>query len=371
MGWCAHRRVVDIRSVDLPGRRSRSMSAWRSLSSLCASRPFCKGYSLYRTLFDIFRISPTAMRAVAPARTGLTSHHACSMILPSPLPRLRVAGGLRLPLTTLPIHPTPSAAPRSLAPPSRPLAPPAAFRGDGGTGDGELPGLEKVDAALKDAQRLAQKYLDPRTATPPAHSRKNGTRAGSGMGDGIFSLLIINFAVHIANYLWHPAWMGSLALSHWAPQWWQFLTAAFVHANWEHLLSNAFALLVFGRVVEEEEGAFGVWLTYIICGIGGSLASYLSAPHTRALSLGASSAVFGLFVVGVVTKLRPSAKRLLEAVILGSFVIRQVVNEVGSVAGGKAAMVGGMNVGHWAHLGGAAAGVVLVLLLSRLPAAKD
>lgn len=136
-------------------------------------------------------------------------------------------------------------------------------------------------------------------------------------------------------------------------------------------MGNSFSLLVFGRMVEEEEGAFGVWMTYLVCGIGGSLASYLTAAHTNTVSLGASSAVFGLFVVGVLTKLRPSIKRLLEAVILGSFVVKQVLGEVNMVtSSGKAAMmVGGVSIGHWAHLGGAIAGVLLVLLLSRLPEA--
>lgn len=189
------------------------------------------------------------------------------------------------------------------------------------------------------------------------------------MGNGVFSLLCINFALHLASYFYKPAWMAALPLSHWAPHWWQFVTAAFVHANWEHLLSNAFSLLVFGRMVEEEEGTFGVWATYLLCGIGGNVASYLSSPHTRAISLGASSAVFGLFVVGVLTKLKPSAKRLMEAVVLGSFVARQVLEEVAMVSSGKALVAAGgqLTVGHMAHLGGAAAGVLLVLLLSRLP----
>ena len=232
-----------------------------------------------------------------------------------------------------------------------------------------------VDSALQDAQRLAEKYLAPgssgttnKRSSPLSRKLNSGSDSGGGMGNGIFSLLLINFALHSIAYIWSPSWMSSLALSHWRPQWWQFATAAFIHANWEHLLGNAFSLLVFGRMVEEEEGAFGVWCTYLICGIGGNLASYIASPHTRTLSLGASSAVFGLFVVGVLSKLRPSVKRLLEAFILGSFVVKQVLQEVSMVSGGKAvAVVGNMSVGHWAHLGGAAAGVLLVLLLSRLP----
>ncbi len=79
----------------------------------------------------------------------------------------------------------------------------------------------------------------------------------------------------------------------------QFVTATFMHANWQHLSSNAFALLVFGRMVEEEEGALGVWLTYLLAGVGGTLASYLTSPHTHTISLGASGAVFGLFMVSL------------------------------------------------------------------------
>lgn len=151
-----------------------------------------------------------------------------------------------------------------------------------------------------------------------------------------------------------------------APKWTQFVTAAFVHANWDHLFSNAFSLLVFGRMVEEEEGAFGLWVTYLVCGVAGNVASYLSAPGQAVVSLGASSAVFGLFAVGVLTKIRLDFRRLLESVVLGAFVYRQLAAEVGlAVSGG--AQVGGMQVGHIAHMGGALGGVLLVLLLSRLP----
>ena len=46
----------------------------------------------------------------------------------------------------------------------------------------------------------------------------------------------------------------------------------------------------------------------------------------------------------------------------------QVLGEVQMAAGGKALTMGGnMQVGHVAHLAGAAVGVLLVLLVARLP----
>lgn len=129
-----------------------------------------------------------------------------------------------------------------------------------------------------------------------------------------------------------------------------------------------FMLLVFGRYVEEEGGVLGLWLTYLICGLGampptvsisptlvhasnsallfnwrimpphpptpntascfpsgGALASYLSAPGSYTVSLGASGAIFGLFAVGVLSKLSLNPRKLLEAFVLGQFVVSQVL----------------------------------------------
>lgn len=235
----------------------------------------------------------------------------------------------------------------------------------------------------EDVQRLLAKYAGggaegaKAQAKPATALRGHGQSIGitnGGLGNGTFSLLLLNLGLHAVQSIWHPAWMSSLPLAHWAPQWWQFITSGFVHANWEHLLSNSFTLLVFGRVVEEEEGGIGVWIAYLLCGAGGALASYLAAPHTRTISLGASAAVFGLFVVGVVVKLfsyRFSFRKLVEAIVLGSFVVKQVAGEAGMVVSGKTtAVMGGMSIGHVAHLGGAMAGVLLLLALARLPSAE-
>jgi len=185
------------------------------------------------------------------------------------------------------------------------------------------------------------------------------------LGNGTFTLLLINFGIYLSGP-YFTSLLQNLFLHHNHPQWWQFITAAFCHANWEHLSGNAFSLLIFGKIVEEEEGALGVWMTYLVCGAFGNVASWLSAPGAATISLGASGAVFGLFAVGVLVKLKFSIRRLLEAFILGLFVAKQVMSEVAVVSSGKVVTVGGMTVGNWAHLGGAIAGVILVLVLSRI-----
>lgn len=58
---------------------------------------------------------------------------------------------------------------------------------------------------------------------------------------------------------------------------------------------------------------------------GSSIASYLLQPR-QVVSLGASGAVFGLFVVSVLCKLSLNPRKLLECAILGQFVLQQVLH---------------------------------------------
>ena len=70
--------------------------------------------------------------------------------------------------------------------------------------------------------------------------------------------------------------------------WVQFLTSAFCHHDFNHLSSNAFMLYVFGRIVEEEEGAPGVWGTYLVCALGEFNSSRILPSFTGAAGLGSS-----------------------------------------------------------------------------------
>lgn len=234
--------------------------------------------------------------------------------------------------------------------------------------------------AAAEAARLAAKYGSPAPAPqppPPAPrspGRGNGTPSialDASDGNGTFALLALNVAIFLLARFSPLPVIETLALNHSYPRFWQFLTCAFTHFDYSHLAGNLFSLLVFGRMVEEEEGALGVCITYCVCGAAAAVASYYALP-AASISLGASGSVFGLFIVAVGAKLRPSLKKLTEAGILGVYVWSQLSTEIkaqAAVLGGKGAVVaGGGVVSHVAHLGGALAGVLLLALLSRLPA---
>jgi len=175
--------------------------------------------------------------------------------------------------------------------------------------------------------------------------------------NGVFTLIIINLLVFIADHVLGIGLIKNFYLNQSAPAWYQFFTAMFCHASWAHLSGNLFFLYIFGKLVEEEEGVFGVVSSYLVCGLGANLMSWLF--HSGAgYSLGASGAVFGLFVVSVLIKLSWNWRKIVEVLILGQFVIQQIVFEfeqTGSQDG----------IDHMAHLGGALVGVALIMALMR------
>lgn len=75
---------------------------------------------------------------------------------------------------------------------------------------------------------------------------------------------------------------------------------------------------------------------------------------------GASGAIYGMFVVAVLLKLEASVGKMLEVLILGQYMITQVLSEVQAQFLGK-----DPGVSHLGHLGGATAGALMIFLLMR------
>ena len=117
------------------------------------------------------------------------------------------------------------------------------------------------------------------------------------------NLIIINVLVYMATALLPVGdrIMEYCALSLGTPFFhtYQFITYMFLHANFEHIFFNMFALWMFGRTLEYELGSQRFLTFYMVCGIGAALIQYLTALAFGELPLmlvGASGAVMGLLL---------------------------------------------------------------------------
>ena len=99
---------------------------------------------------------------------------------------------------------------------------------------------------------------------------------------GVKNLLIINTLVFLATVVFSRT--GSLDLTrllglHYmsAPDFriWQFVTYMFMHANFNHLFFNMFALWMFGAAVENTWGTKRFLIYYFITGLGAALVHYI------------------------------------------------------------------------------------------------
>ncbi|XP_010421428.1 PREDICTED: rhomboid-like protein 11, chloroplastic [Camelina sativa] len=193
------------------------------------------------------------------------------------------------------------------------------------------------------------------------------------LANGIFLIILTNLAIFMAEHFYQVRWIKSLYLYSDFPVWYQFVTAAFCHANWNHLSSNLFFLYIFGKIVEEEIGSFGLWMSYLYTGLGANLVSWLVLP-SKSASAGASGAVCGLFLISVFLKMSRDWRKFLEVLILGQFVLKRVYEAAQGSAGLLETIFGGFTsvivvrtLKPIAQFSGALAGVLLLWLLSKFP----
>jgi membrane associated rhomboid family serine protease len=157
----------------------------------------------------------------------------------------------------------------------------------------------------------------------------------------------------------------------------------FLHGGILHILGNMLYLWIFGDNVEDRLGHFRYLVFYLLCGWAAAYAHIWADAASRIPSIGASGAIAG--VLGAYTVLYPRA-RVVTLLPLGFFTQLVQVPAVfflvfwflqqflyGALSlGARTAETGG--VAWWAHIGGFAAGLLLVGLFQRRrrrPAARD
>lgn len=211
------------------------------------------------------------------------------------------------------------------------------------------------------------------------------------------NILIINILFFVATYILEKSGIDlneHLAAYYFnSPNFrlWQVITYMFMHANLFHIFFNMFALFVFGPALEYLMGAKRFLQFYFFTGIGalllqwlvqafqihaitgayavynGDVAAFAAQPGFEQLQqiyggpiLGASGAIFGLLVafgmlfpnVELFIMFIPLPVKAKYAVI--GYILIELYSGVASYSGD--------NVAHFAHLGGALFGFILIKL---------
>lgn len=148
------------------------------------------------------------------------------------------------------------------------------------------------------------------------------------------------------------------------------LTSMFLHGGWLHLLGNMLYLWIFGDNVEGAMGHGKFLLFYLACGLAAGLAQAIPEPASAVPMVGASGAISG--VLGAYILLYPQTQ-VLVAIPLGFFLhtVRLPAFAVlllwfgGQLLSNLLAPAGAGGVAFRAHIGGFAAGLLLVGLFKR------
>ncbi len=185
-----------------------------------------------------------------------------------------------------------------------------------------------------------------------------------GLGGRMFTLGGIPLEIFFNYYL------GLMPLGHgFYP--WQLITYQFMHADFWHLLFNMFfGLWMFGMEVEHLWGSKRFLTFYLLCGIVAGISQLVFAPLLEPLSvidragagiptIGASGAVYGVLVAfAMMFPDRYIFIYFLLPVKAKYFIFGLIALGVLSVGSQSA-------VANLAHLGGAVAGYVYILFMTR------
>lgn len=172
---------------------------------------------------------------------------------------------------------------------------------------------------------------------------------------GQLDTLIDDFGLVPSQVLHNPVAAGSA------------VTSIFLHGGWMHLIGNMLYLWIFGNNIEDSMGHVRFLCFYLICGLAAAAAQVAVSPESNVPMIGASGAVSG--ILGAYLLLFPRARVLmvvpiwifLKLVYVPAWLVLlfwfgmqllSAMTTVGRYLGG--------GVAFWAHIGGFAAGMLLI-----------
>lgn len=157
------------------------------------------------------------------------------------------------------------------------------------------------------------------------------------------------------------------------------LTSMFLHGSWAHILGNSLFLWVFGNNVEDAMSRLRFVVFYLVCGLAAAAAQVAVDPAAIVPMVGASGAISG--VLGGYLLLYPRARVNMLFIFIIFFkviplpawfvllfwIAFQVMAGLPQLLAAQDAVQSGVAV--WAHIGGFAAGLVLIKFFANRPQA--
>ena len=157
-----------------------------------------------------------------------------------------------------------------------------------------------------------------------------------------------------------------------------FISSMFLHGGFVHLIGNMWFLWIFGDNIEDKLGHFRFIAFYLLCGIIASSVHVFFNIQSKAPCIGASGAIAGVLGAYMITFPRArvvtivpmfvfiQVMELPAIVVLGFWFVIQFFNGAATIT----ASTSGAGVAWWAHIGGFAAGVI-ILYIMRIFFAKN
>ncbi len=140
----------------------------------------------------------------------------------------------------------------------------------------------------------------------------------------------------------------------------QLVTHMFAHGGFFHLFFNMFVLWMFGSMLERVWGPKRFFIFYFACGLAAGIAHLILQPNTFAV--GASGAIMGLF--GAFAYLFPNTQLIIFPIpvpVKAKYAV--AIMAAFDLFGGVYSA--GSNIAHFAHLGGLAMGLLLVIIWNK------
>ncbi len=143
----------------------------------------------------------------------------------------------------------------------------------------------------------------------------------------------------------------------------QMITHMFTHGGWFHIFFNMFSLFMFGTRLENVWGGKRFIAFYLMCGVGAAVL-HLLVQHfggNGALAVGASGAVMGIFAAFAM--LFPTERIVFLFIPIPmqakyAMLLFMAIDLFGGIAGKD-------NIAHFAHLGGAITGIIMVWIWNK------